>query len=193
MKKLLIIGLIIFCIFRMIIMAAEILIGDDAADYGSSATANTLINKGVTATGTGTITSIEIWANTDMTGVEVATFYVVSGDNLSTRDNEAIAGTITAGSKVTKVVDLDVVTGDYIGIYYSGGRIELENTGTGVWLKAGDNIPADNVEFTPIADAKIALHGIGATVSFALVKFNNVTVTKWNELAITKWNNKNIP
>ena len=124
----------------------------------------TIVNKSNPANASGTITSIEIWAYAELANCEVATFYVVSGDNLSTRDTEAI-GTVTAGSKQTFGVSLNVEAGDYLGIYFTGGYIERDDTGyAGVWYIVGDYIPCTNVAFLVIAGDTVSLYGTGISL-----------------------------
>ena len=60
----------------------------------------TYVSKDNPANDSGEIKGVEIWAYTDLANVEVATFYVVSGDNLSVRDSEVI-GSVVAGAKRT--------------------------------------------------------------------------------------------
>ncbi len=142
-----------------------ILIGSAAINRGSSTGAHTLVNKAATATGTGTISTVEIYTGTGLSNCEVATFFVVSGNNLSTRDTEVI-GAVTGGSKQTfSGLDMDVVTGDYLGTYYTAGNIDLETSGgSGVWFAvSADNIPCENVLFTLIDDFIISLYGTGET------------------------------
>jgi len=131
------------------------------------------INEGVSATGSGTITSIEIWANTSITGCKVATFFVVSGNNLSTRDSVTI-GAVAQGAKRTFTEDsgsnpiaLEVQTGDYLGMYYATGKVDISSSGgAGMWhaVDSGDNIPYDNVLFTHIDSYAMSLYGTGITV-----------------------------
>ena len=139
-------------------------IGADAIDRTSQSWFGfTLIAKDNPANASGTITSIEIWANTDITGLIVGTFYKTNGDTLKCRDSEAIAGTITAGSKVTKAVSIAVVEGDYIGCYFTGGSIDRSTVGFGgIWLVSGEYIdPDDEIEYTFYDDDTISLHGTG--------------------------------
>jgi len=100
-----------------------------------------------------------------MENCEVATFYVVSGDNLTTRDTYAI-GNVTAGAKQTFAVDLDVEVGDYIGIYNSAGAIEVDlSGGSGLWRLNSDEIPCTNETFGSEADNRISLYAEGVTLS----------------------------
>lgn len=145
---------------------AVIDIGSGAIDrnwYGT--TGRTYIDVGNPANDTGTITSFEIWAYSNMSNVECATFLVVSGNNLSTRDSEAI-GSVTAGSKQTfSGLSMDVATGDYLGFYHSAGLIERDTaTGNGYWYASGDYIPCTNQAFSLVSTTTaISLYGEGAT------------------------------
>ena len=104
----------------------------------------TLINKDTPATIDGTITSIDIWVATNITGFRVGTFYVVSGDTLKCRASEAIAGTIVSDSKVTKAVSIAVQIGDYIGCFFSLGALDRHTSGyAGVWYITGNNVNPD--------------------------------------------------
>ncbi|MBA7583321.1 hypothetical protein ES708_25263 [subsurface metagenome] len=142
---------------------AAIDIGAEAKDRGDSLTASyTLIAKDNPANASGKITSIEIWAKTDLEGCEVATFFVVSGDNLSTRDTQLI-GDIVAGDKRTFEVDLDVEAGDYIGVHCISGTIEVDTSGgAGLWYYNADYIPCTNQAFSSIGGYIMSLKGIGA-------------------------------
>ncbi len=129
-----------------------------AVDIGSEAIARTAqggwpytrINKNNPASKSGTITSIDIWAWQDITGLIVGTFYKMNGNTLKCRDSEAIPGTITAGSKVSKEVTLAVEIGDYIGYYFTKGYIWTDTTGyAGRWYKGGAYItPGDEEDYT---------------------------------------------
>jgi len=109
----------------------------------------------------GIVTSIDIWANANITGLRVGTFYTTNGNTLKCRDSEAIPGTITAGSKVTKAVSIAVEIGDYIGAYWDIGRLETSSSGyAGVWYKVGEYIdPGDEATYTLSVDFGISLGG----------------------------------
>jgi hypothetical protein len=189
MKKILLVVFLAFLIFQMIVMATAIDIGSAATNRTSELTTSTRVITENPANATGKITSVEIYAVSgyNLTLVEVATFYVVSGNFLSTRDWEYI-GNVTAGSKQTFVVDLDVTVGDYIGIYfYSGGKIEADALSGTRWSKAGDNIPCTNIDFGSSTTGTISLYGTGESVAVG-IKWNTVTISKWNGQVITKLN-----
>jgi hypothetical protein len=124
---------------------------------------NTYIELDNPANASGRITSVEIWADITLTGCKVATFYLVSGNNYSTRDYESIADVVAGGVR-TFAVNLDVVAGDFIGIYYTGGRIEKDSTiGSRTWI-AGNQIPCTNYTFNAPSLSMYSLYGIGTTV-----------------------------
>jgi len=158
---------------------AVINIGDAAIDRASThIAAYTHVTCSSPATGTGTITQIEIYANSDMTNVQVATFYVVSGNNLSTRDF-VILGNVAAGYNLitldsgSQPISLNVQIGDFIGIYNATGQIESAMAGTaGSWYKAGDQIPSNNNAFTWYdAEYRISsVYGTGATAASIFYK-----------------------
>ncbi len=121
-------------------------IGSDAVNRPSiTGTNDTFINKTKPASIDGAINSIEIWAASNITGLIVGTFYTTNGNTLKCRDSEAIAGTITAGSKVTKAVSITVETGDYIGCHFSGGNVRLSiQFFSGLWEVDGEYIDPDD-------------------------------------------------
>lgn len=166
MKKVLLIIAITLCIFQMVVLAVAIDIGETASNRSGYSTPNyTKVNKGNPANDTGTITSVEIWAYTDLSNVEVAIFYEGAANVLSTRDTHSI-GSVTAGSKQTFNVNLDVQVGDYIGMYWTTGSIEYSSSGCGgQWIANGDNIPCTDITFSLFEGDAISLYGTGTTAA----------------------------
>jgi len=137
-------------------------IGAEAIDRASYLAFNqTTVNKAKPATISGLVTSIDIWAFANISGLIVGTFYTTNGNRLKCRDSEAIPGTIVAGSKVTKTVSISVEVGDYIGLCYTAGNAEFDTAGfAGAWLKAGEYIdPGDEENYTFIAGWAVSLGG----------------------------------
>jgi len=160
---------IVFFIFQMVVLAVDIDIGSAAIDRGETLVSGyTLIEKNNPANASGIITSVEIWANATLINCEVATFYVESGNYLSTRDYEYI-GSVTSGAKRTFTVDLDVEAGDYIGLYYSDGSLDGDAFGDGRWYIAADVIPCDNQVFSFIAGKTQSLYGTGVAIEVVRV------------------------
>ena len=175
-KKLLLIVGLTLCIFQMIVLAIAIDIGDAAVDRPNAPTGYTLIGTN-SSNSTGTITSIEVWVNTNVTGLEVAIFTQGEANVFTTRDSVTL-GTVTAGEysvsngnpiivdSETNPISLDVVEGDFIGLYPATGTIDTTEggeIGTG-WYKFGDEISCTDVTFTA-ALIETSLHGIGATTT----------------------------
>jgi len=102
---------------------------------GAGFSTATFVNQQNPANATGTIDTVKIYCERDMSDVEVASFFVVSGDNLSTRDTYSI-GVVTFGAERTFTgLAIDFETNDYIGGYWSDGDWTGESTGfTGIWL-----------------------------------------------------------
>ncbi len=139
-------------------------IGTEAIDRGSYMPPDyTVIGKDNPANATGTITSVEIWAYSELAGVVVGTFYTTNGNTLKCRDSEAIPGLITPGSKQTKTVSITVVTGDYIGMYYTGGAVERDTNGyADLWTLKEEQIdPGDEATYALWKGQAISLYGIG--------------------------------
>lgn len=155
----------------------EIDIGSPATDRETRTSANwTTVNKNNPANEDGKITSVEILANEDLVNCEVATFFVVAGNNLSTRGTHYI-GSVTAGSKQTfSGLNIDVKAGDFIGIFFTVGKLEADNVGDGMWQASGDNIPCENLEFIPYANITNSLYGKGATGSGELTIGESLSV-----------------
>jgi hypothetical protein len=157
----------------------EVLSGDSAniTDVGSAATDRdastlagfTLIDLANPAKANGNLDTIEVWAQTAMTGFKVATFYTSAGG----RTCRAVVtiGDVTAGSKQTfSGLSLAVQTGDFIGCYFSTGYIERDSTGgTGVRLNGGDvTTPGLESSFNlSLAGAALSLYAPAGTKLFA--------------------------
>ena len=167
MKKILLIIFIIILILSINVLAVDIYVGSPAIDRGTVRVSGSTYVDYATANETGTITQVQIYpvAGQDLVNCEIAIFYVPGADpdNLTTRDTEFI-GAVVGGAVRTFDVDLDVEAGDYIGIYFTGGELETDTSGfLGVFYKAGDQIPCDDVDFGQMAGDALSVYGIGTT------------------------------
>jgi hypothetical protein len=141
---------------------ASIDIGMEATNRSTYYISATLIGRGNPANASGKITSVEIYAAGKLYNCQVATFYETDTNEFSTRDYETI-GTVTAGSKQTFTVDLDVKTGDYLGIYHDGA-IEGDDSGDGCWyITSADHIPCTEQAFSFQSNRTISLYGTGSS------------------------------
>ena len=157
----------------------------------SSTTSNqrmTFVSAGNPANLSGEIRSVELYAAISLTEVEVATYYIESGNNLSTRDYVYI-GDVASGAKRTFEVDLTVEEGDFIGFTYATGTLYRSiATGVGYWALEADQVPCSDVTFDWYTPRSLSLLGTGTTEVGWQHKWNTKTISKWNTKEFTKWN-----
>ena len=152
-------------------------IGPEAINRSdTSVSGNTYIELTNPANATGMLTSFEIYASSKMSGVKVGTFYG-SSSSYTARDYETI-GDVGAGSKQTFTgKTCEVSSGDYIGIYYSGGTIESSVSGySGAYGKGGDQFGAGTQTYTLYDGDADSCYGTGIHIA---------TVTTQEESAVT--------
>ena len=187
MKKILLVIALTFLIFQMIVLAIAIDVGSSAIERDNYISYDwTIVDKNNPANTSGVINTIEIWAEATLENCQVATFFVVSGNILSTRDYETI-GTVIAGAKRTFSVNLNIQTGDYIGLYYTTGRIEFTQSGAGWWDKQNNNIPCTSSLFSSYFDGAISLYGTGITVPDQVTGVSATDGTYTDKVRVT-WN-----
>ncbi|MBA7591601.1 hypothetical protein ES708_33761 [subsurface metagenome] len=143
----------------------EIDIGSEAIDRALyHAYGWTMFETHNPANASGKITSVEIWAvsNAPLTDCKVGTFYRLGNSDYKCRDS-ANLGTVISGSKqIFSGLDIAVETGDFIGIYFSGGEIERDSGEETVYRVAGDHVnPGDQATFSPAAPSYFSLYGTG--------------------------------
>jgi len=141
---------------------------DRAAAFGQY---YTNIAKGNPANLSGTLDHLDIWLQAYSSGtIDFATFYVVSGNYLSTRGT-ALGLTPAAGDNDFDApgdfTAFDVESGDYLGVYLPlGVNVEVDTTGgSGFWFKASDEIPCTNVEFSSNDSYELSIGGTGSEPS----------------------------
>ncbi len=124
----------------------------------------TLIAVDNPANASGTIDTVKIWSLTNLTGVMVGTFYLVSGTNYKCRDSVSI-GNITGGSEqIITGLSINVVIGDHIGVYwYTGAELlEADENGNGLYRAGGDYInPGDEATYALASNRTPSLYGTG--------------------------------
>lgn len=129
----------------------------------------TRIVKGNPASYSGKITQVCIHAYQAMTGVEVGTFFQVSGNYLSTRDTKYI-GNVPIGYSEHEV-DLTVQVGDFLGIHYASGAIYCSDTDygeDGYWRLNSDAIPCTSILFIFLDNVTMSLCGTGTAEALTL-------------------------
>lgn len=137
-------------------------IGAAAIDRGATTSGSiTIIDTNNPANAGGTIDTYQVFANTNMTSSYVATAYLVSGSNYTSRDYESI-GTVTSGSVQTfSGLSIDVLTGDYACIAWASGNIEKDETGAGACYVQPMAIPFTNKAFAFVASRAFSCYGTG--------------------------------
>ncbi len=166
--------------------ATSLDIGSAAANYDITFTFNqTGIDTANPANEAGIITSVQIYASTNLAGCRVGTFYLVSGTTYKCRDSETI-GAVTAGSVQTKDISttpLETQAGDFIGYYATGGELEYNTTGgTAIAYVAGEYIDAgDSANYTIASSYKLALYGTGK----AFISLSATNVSSGNHTVVT--------
>lgn len=143
-------------------------VGSTASDRGSSANINggTYITKNNPVNANGVITSVEVWANGNMTGLKVGTFSG-SGTSWTNRDYETI-GNVTAGSKQTfSGLSIDTQTDDLLGCVNTGGKIEMDITGgSGHYWKQYDQFGAGTKTYTTASTTSVfSLYATGISAA----------------------------
>ncbi|KKL44896.1 hypothetical protein LCGC14_2361090 [marine sediment metagenome] len=129
----------------------------------------TVVGKDNPANDTGTITDVDIWLSVGATNdVWFGTFSEGAANVLTCRDSESV-GNVAAGSKQSfSGLDIDVVTGDYLGTYAKTSSAGIERAASGfadVWTYLGEKIdPADSATFAVNADDGVSLFGTGSSV-----------------------------
>lgn len=115
------------------------------------------------ANASGTLHTIKIWANSNISGLIVGTFYLTNENTLKCRDSVFI-GNVEAGAERTfPGLSIAVEAGDYIGCYFTAGYLERDTVGyAGLWSKDGEYIdPGDEATYGVLADDTMSLYGIG--------------------------------
>ena len=138
-------------------------IGEEPKNRASTISGDrTIVNKGNPALYSGTLEKVMIRSYNTIYNVEIATFYKVSGDRLSTRDYQRI-GTVYGGSEREYTVNINIKAGDYIGMSFTNFTCQMERDLSGyagIWHQNLDRIPCTNLEFNFMAGDAISLGGL---------------------------------
>lgn len=141
--------------------------------YTTSGTLRTYIDRTNIANYTGTINQVQIYANTDLSGVKVGTF-TGSGVTWTINDYESI-GDVTAGSVQTFNVTLTVTANDAIGLYFAGSIEADTSGGSGYVYYAGDGTGSGAKTYSVgDADGVLSLYGTGETAEGSSTAMGNL-------------------
>lgn len=144
---------------------AAIAVGPAASDRASVTVAgNTVLDLANPADGTGTIDTITIYVNSQITTAKVGLFYLTTGTTYICRSSYT-TGVLTVGLNTLTGLNLACQAGDVIGIYHATGAVDRADTGgtsayvTGEYADAGDS-----ASYTTASQARIiSVHGAGTT------------------------------
>lgn len=140
-------------------------VGESAIDRAGAEPVGsyTYVQERNAANRSGKITSVEMFFSGDVTGVKVGIFSGSAG-TFTCRDYASI-GAVSGGSKQTASVDIDVIAGDFIGIYFEGaGKLEsaaLTGETNTLWRYSGDAVGAGETSFDGQGRIYVSLYGIG--------------------------------
>ncbi len=160
-------------------------VGQEAINRDATSPANyTWVQKANPANLAGTITSIDIWAATALSGCKVGLLYLIGGLTYKVR-SVATIGNVPSGSKQTFPVDLAVEAGDVLAIFFSGGTVERgTGGGDGYWYLEGDHLTVDEESEFTNGDAASAYSEYGTGFGLGAPTVTSVRLTG-NYKAIT--------
>ena len=112
----------------------------------------------------GIITEIKTFVETELNGCYFGIFENTGGLNFKCRS--AVAIDIVAVGLVAHEVNLAVVAGDYIGMYFAGGNMDRNDAGgVGYWYEGSNNcVVDDETTYTFSGGRILSLEGSGAEV-----------------------------
>lgn len=127
--------------------------GHEAIDRASSLNgAFTRLQGNVVANLDGIIDTVEIWANVDMENVFIGIMHLLSGTTYKCRSATGNMGTVLAGAKRTLTVNLTVVAGDCLAVYFTAGAIDQGGSG-GAIARTVDDVNACIVDAETVIDS----------------------------------------
>ena len=139
-------------------------IGDAAtkrATYAPSA-GYTRIDYGNAANADGSIDTVQVYFNTAATSVKVGTFSSSASGKFTVRDYATIGNVAAGATRTFTGLNIKVMTGDHIGIYFATGQISRDNTGgSGVYYVSGDKFGGGQNTYTFAAGQVYSLYGSG--------------------------------
>lgn len=109
----------------------------------------------------GKIKKVELWFQTNATGVKAGTFFGAA-PNFTCRDFEVI-GNVASGAKRTFTgLNIDVEIGDFIGVYSATGQMEkTDDVHLGIYHKWGDQFEAGEQGYALQAGDGMSVYGEG--------------------------------
>ena len=119
------------------------------------------LDLGNPASAAGHIDTVKVYAITNLTGLKVGLFYLVSGTTYKCRAVASI-GNVTAGSVQSFSVSLDCQAGDVIGAYFATGTLERGDAGGSSAYYSGDVCTVDAQQSFTAGTRIYSLYGTGS-------------------------------
>lgn len=149
-------------------------IGAAAISRATAFSANyTIIALDNPANLSGIITSVEIWAKTNISGLKVGTFYLVSGTTYKCRDSATLGSVATGAKRTFSGLAINVVAGDFIGCFFGPGTIMENSTGGAgaAYLSGVHMTPGSSFTYTMVSNHVLSLYGAGIVPSVSDASF----------------------
>lgn len=143
---------------------ADIMIGNDpVTGITSTAAGYTIIDRVNPANGSGTLVEARLFAMSDMLGVKVGTFYLVSPNRMRCRAAVLIPETVLAGAARSYLVALPVMEGDFFGCYAETGGMARSASGGSMYYMQGDLCTEDAEGDVGSGSYTYSMGGMGQT------------------------------
>jgi hypothetical protein len=157
----------IMLIFSNLLRRRKMIVGYDVTDRAGTANGGVtkICQGGAVCSADGIITSVEVWAQADMTGLIIGMFKKVGSQYAASSTQTINIGNVAAGKQTFNGLNLKCFAGDYLGYYFNNdtGRIENNVPGSGgsvVNITPGGNLCGDTTPYTYVGGSSI--QSIGA-------------------------------
>ena len=114
------------------------------------------------ANNTGTLTEVQLYVNRAMAGLKIATFRFDTGPgNRYTCKSSVAIGALSVGYHSITGLSLGITSGDFIGCYYTSGKIEGATYVSGIVYVSGDRTAVGDSPNYNTSNQDIRLAGLG--------------------------------
>lgn len=120
----------------------------------------TVLDLSYPADATGLITTITVYVATQITTAKIGIFYLSSGTTYVCRSSYT-TGVLTTTLNTLGGLSLAVVLGDFIGIYYADGAIDMSSSGGSSVYVSGEYADVGDSASYSAQSTDLSLHGEG--------------------------------
>lgn len=149
-------------------------VGSSCSDRTSSlGHGYTYVDKANPANATGTIDTVCVYSASELYTLSVASFSA-TGNDLTTNGTAFLGDQGGSGSKTWTAAGNDftafnINSGEYIGCYWTGGNIDSDTSGIGLWGLDGEYIPCTSQTFSYWSTYCISLYATGTEAGAASI------------------------